>query len=344
MGRPRRYDEPGMWSHVVNHAVGDLVVFETDADFRFFFSLIAREVNRGRLRVYAFAVLSNHFHLMVSSPTCELSKAMQRIESEYAQVYNWLRGRQGPLFCGRFWSKPAMTVIYRRVLVRYMDLNPVRAGLSSTAAEYPYCSARWYATRRGPRWLDREWVESEVRAVAGGESYDPAAYGKAFGSGSTDDIEFLVNRRLWRKKREPDPLDDLIANGTSRVREWLTRDMLGARRATSSIPVAAAGAVERAIVAAIGIDGAAPLPPGRVRIALLRDLCGFTFSEIANQLGVPRTTTQDAYQEHARAMRQNSNYAERIADVATEAIRTTVSSVVWGLTPLDGRVLPSSGV
>src|SRR5437867_1139696 len=103
----------------MNRGIARRPVFETRADIRFFLACLARAVRRGELEVHVFCVLTTHFHLLVRSPIGRLAVAMKRIENAYVRYYNRTRRRDGPLFRGRFRSRPVESLRYRNLLVRY---------------------------------------------------------------------------------------------------------------------------------------------------------------------------------------------------------------------------------
>ena len=131
MARRSRQDEPGRRHHVMNRAIARRTLFEDGADVRTFLSRFAREVRAGRLEMQAWSVMGTHFHLLVRSPRGELSQAMRRAQSEYVCHFNRRHRRDGTLIRGRFLSKPVTTERHRRVLVAYIDQNPVVAGMSA---------------------------------------------------------------------------------------------------------------------------------------------------------------------------------------------------------------------
>ena len=131
MARRSRQDEPGRWHHVMNRAIARRTLFEDRTDVRYFLSRLAREVRAGRLEMQAWSVMGTHFHLLVRSPRGELSQAMRRAQSEYVCHFNRRHRRDGTLIRGRFLSKPVTTERHRRVLVAYIDQNPVVAGMSA---------------------------------------------------------------------------------------------------------------------------------------------------------------------------------------------------------------------
>ena len=154
MPRRRRLDAPGVWHHVMNRAVARRPIFERLEDVRYFLSRVAHAVRRGQLEVHAFCILLNHYHLLVRSLDGQLSDAMRRIQNEFVRYFNRSRRRDGPLFRGRFRSKPVRSGEYRWKLLRYIDANPVKAGLVGNPTLYPHGSASRFATGHPPPWLE----------------------------------------------------------------------------------------------------------------------------------------------------------------------------------------------
>lgn len=98
--------------------------------------------------------MSNHYHLLLRTPETNLSRGMQRLGSVYAEHFNRRYARWGHLFGGRFKSHLVKTEAHVLTAARYIVLNPVRAGITATAAEWPWSS--YLATagvKRAPHWL-----------------------------------------------------------------------------------------------------------------------------------------------------------------------------------------------
>jgi REP element-mobilizing transposase RayT len=120
-------------------------IFENDLDRRRMLSLLGDIDERYGVQTHAFALMANHYHLLLYAPYGGLSKAMRHLNGTYAQSYNRLHDLDGPLFRGRFKSLTVENDEYFVELVRYIHRNPVEAGMCDFASEYPWSSQRSYA-------------------------------------------------------------------------------------------------------------------------------------------------------------------------------------------------------
>ena len=193
----------------MNRGLARRAMFENDADVRYFLSGLARAVRRGDLEVHAWCVLATHFHLLVRSPRARLSAALQQIQNRYVRYFNRDRRRDGALVRGRFLSRPVDSLRYRRLLVGYIDANPVRAGLCRDARDYRWCSAHQYAHRDGPPWLYRAWVEAVVAEASASGRFEPRDYPPAPTGQEGERSAQLVGAR-WQARGGHDELDGLL--------------------------------------------------------------------------------------------------------------------------------------
>ena len=330
MGRNPRYDEPDTWHHVMNRGIARRTLFETRDDIRFFLSRAARAVRQGRLEVHAFCVMTTHFHLLVRSPRGELSSALQMIQNEYVRRFNRSRRRDGSLVRGRFRSKPVRSLTYRRTLVRYIDANPVSAGLVTSACLYPHGSARHYVRAGGPPWLARDWVEECVRQALGHPRYQPRSYPEVFGAPLSPSLRRFVERRVDAGTSSEDPLDELFEAAAPSIRAWMRRKAELADGTQPGIPLADPESVEEVFARAQSIDGPWTVKPARksadawamAKVALLRDLCGTTFEEAAHRSA---RTTQGAWVlhgQHRGLVLSDEGYAARFCALAEKVLAT----------------------
>lgn len=329
MPRKPRFDAPGTWHHVMNRGIARRTLFETREDIRFFLSRVAEAVRAEQIELHAFAVLTTHFHLLVRSLLGELSAVMQHTQNEYARWFNRGRHRDGTLHRGRFLSKPVETLAYREMLVSYIDQNPVSAGLVRSPEAYPHGSAYWYARQRGAVWLERSWVEGRVRARDGSEGYQPTMYRETFG-GSPDDGRFaLVEARIRRTGRQPDPLDYLLDAAVGPMRDWMRRKAELADGTEVGLPVCTPAAVDAAVELAQAVRGDWQLRFRRtsvsawpqVRVVLARELCGATLASAGARVGLSANGASQIEQRHKLMVVHDDAYALELAALAKAALQ-----------------------
>ncbi|TAJ24789.1 MAG: hypothetical protein EPO68_00975 [Planctomycetota bacterium] len=328
MPRTPRRDSPGAWHHVMNRGIARRTVFESSRDVRYLLACLAREVRAGHIELHAFAVMTTHFHLLVRSRDGALSQVMQRATNDYVRWFNRRRERDGPLFRGRFRSYRVDSFEYRRSLVEYIDSNPVTAGLAAAPELYRHCSAWHYARKDGPAWLEREWVEARVRAATGGGEYEPGAYGDAFDSTASAPLAHIVERRIELNSRAPDPLDDLLGSAPDRVVDWMKRKADLADGVGVAVPVCDAGVVSSLVELARRERGAWNLQVARkaacawrsLHVALLRELCGSSWQEVALRTGLDIQTAIRAHRNHVRALVAVPDYADAINRIGVAAL------------------------
>jgi REP element-mobilizing transposase RayT len=169
--RTPRIDFPGARHHVMNRGARRQAVFVDDDTRNLFLQTLAELPARFGVRVHGYALMPNHYHLMLESVRGELSRAMRHLGGEFSRRLNVASGWDGPVFRGRFRNRIVGTDVYWRHLLLYVHLNPVRAGLTDidTAA---WTSHRAYVERdKCPAWL----TVDEQLALFGG----PATYSEA---------------------------------------------------------------------------------------------------------------------------------------------------------------------
>lgn len=242
---------------MVNRAIAKRPYFETRSDKRYFLSRLAREVRAQRIEVHAFCLLTTHFHLLVRSPSGELSEAMRRAQCAYSRHFNRRRRRDGPLIRARYFSKRIDSALYWRAVVRYIDENPLRAGIARSSGEYEFCSARSFMGRRRPPWLASESIERRALEITAAGRFSPDVYSAAFGPRCGEDVDSLceVIESRMRSARELDPLEDLVGATPPQVRAWMRRKAKLADGMRIGLPVCGVGGLRRAIELELAKDG-----------------------------------------------------------------------------------------
>lgn len=129
MPRQPRLDAPGALHHVMGRGIERTNIFRIDRDRDDFLNRLANQCMDGNLIVYAWCLLSNHFHLLVRTGREPISRSMKKLLTGYVVNFNLRHKRTGHLFQNRYKSIICEDDPYLLELTRYIHLNPVRAGL-----------------------------------------------------------------------------------------------------------------------------------------------------------------------------------------------------------------------
>jgi putative transposase len=142
MARPlRRFLLPGYPIHVIQRGHNRERVFGSDSDHILYLGLLQEFARRHACAVHAYVLMTNHVHLLVSPPDiAHLSKLMQDVNQVFVQSVNRHQSRSGSLWSGRFKSCLVDTDQYLLACQRYIELNPVRAGMVQSPRLYPWSS------------------------------------------------------------------------------------------------------------------------------------------------------------------------------------------------------------
>lgn len=142
MPRAARIDAPGALHHIICRGIERRSIFRDDDDRKDFTARLHRVVSESKTPCYAWALLPNHFHLLLRSGEVPISTVMRRLLTGYAIGFNRRHKRYGRLFQNRYKSILCQEERYFLELVRYIHLNPIRAGLVSDLDlldTYPSC-------------------------------------------------------------------------------------------------------------------------------------------------------------------------------------------------------------
>lgn len=141
MPRRPRLEVPNTPFHVTQRGVNRCAIFLDDDDRRHFLRLLRAAADRHALTIHAYVLMGNHIHLLVSSTRPgALSEAMRGLGQCYVQAFNHKHRRSGTLWQGRFKSCLVDTERYLLEVYRYIELNPVRAGLCNHPESYAWSS------------------------------------------------------------------------------------------------------------------------------------------------------------------------------------------------------------
>ena len=135
--------------HLVQRGINRSACFFGDADRRFYLSCLARAAAARECAVHAYVLMTNHVHLLLTPGEAgAVGAMMQDIGRRYVRVINTVHGRTGSLWEGRFKSSLIDSENYLLTCHRYIECNPVRAGMVSDVAAYRWSSHAHYAGTR----------------------------------------------------------------------------------------------------------------------------------------------------------------------------------------------------
>jgi len=141
MPRQARIDIPGALHHIICRGIERGTIFRDDHDRDDFVHRLVETTTKSSTRCFAWALLSNHFHVLLQTGEMPLSTVMQRLLTGYATAFNLRHHRHGHLFQNRYKSILCQKESYLLELVRYIHLNPLRAGITQSLdglRSYPY--------------------------------------------------------------------------------------------------------------------------------------------------------------------------------------------------------------
>lgn len=180
-------------------------VFLDDTCCVYFLSLVEDTVARFELVVSGYALMPNHFHLMVRTPLANLGESMKYLLSRYGYWLNKTHGWDGSVFRGRYKNRVVTDDAYWRHLLAYIHLNPVRAGLVMRPSRANWTSHGAYTGRDDrPAWLDVREMVSLFGSVEQLEKYVVDVHRGAAGPPPGFDPDDLFSRRRRDELEHPE--------------------------------------------------------------------------------------------------------------------------------------------
>ena len=154
MPRPLRLEYPGALYHVTARGALQGEIFVDDRDRASLLAILARTLKACDAHVFAYCLMGNHYHFVLQTRRANLAVLMRRINSLYCLNFNRRHSRCGHVFEGRYKALHVDRDAYLLEVCRYVDLNPVRAGLVKSPAEWAWSSYRAHTgSIPSPAWL-----------------------------------------------------------------------------------------------------------------------------------------------------------------------------------------------
>jgi REP element-mobilizing transposase RayT len=170
MPRSSRIDAPGALHHIIARGIGRGKIFNDDTDRNRFLDRLGSVLIQTETPCYAWALMSNHFHLLLRTADTPVSTIMRRLMTGYAMTYNRRHNRSGHLFQNRYKSILCQSEPYFLELVRYIHLNPVRAKLVKDLRQldrYVYCGHSVLMANSDNTWQNTDEVLSRFGKRSG---------------------------------------------------------------------------------------------------------------------------------------------------------------------------------
>lgn len=201
MARLARFVIPGQPQHIIQRGNNRQPIFGRDQDFQVFREILVGAADHHGLVVHAYVWMTNHIHLLATPRfSHSISKSLQSLGRKYVHYFNRAYGRTGTLWEGRYRATIIDSEAYLLTVMRYIELNPVRASMVEGPADYPWSSYRRNAL--GEMGDDLDWIHPHDQYLQLGASPEDrrAAYKALFNTAiPTTDLEAVrsATNRAW---------------------------------------------------------------------------------------------------------------------------------------------------
>lgn len=246
-------------------------VFLDDEVRHLFLAVLSELPDRFGVRVHGYALMPNHYHLLLESVTAELPRAMRHLGGEFTRRLNLIHAWDGPVFRGRYRNRLVATDAYWRQLLLYVHLNPVRSNLTPTDAAAWTSHPAYLGVSSRPSWLTTDDLQALFGSMGAYlDDYTAQLHGEAL-----PDAEFDPSRLWVPHSTGSVAVPDLHAP------LWQLGDALAAVSRVTGQPL------ERLIHSPVGREGN---PANWLAAWWMSRHCGISHGNIGKALGATHTT------------------------------------------------------
>jgi REP-associated tyrosine transposase len=193
MSRPLRIEYPGAWYHVMNRGRRGEDIFSDREDYQLFIALLQETSAMFDIKISAYCLMSNQYHLLVQTPAANLSRSMRHINGVYTQRYNRRKNIDGQLFRGRYKCVLVEEDSHLLEILRYIHRNPLRANMCASVGNYPWSSHQGYLSgAKKWRWLHKEFP---LEMFSQKQSQAIRQYGKFVQDEDSDEITGFFTKK-----------------------------------------------------------------------------------------------------------------------------------------------------
>jgi putative transposase len=306
MARPLRIEFAGAFYHITARGNERKDIFKSVRDRSRFLSYLESATERYEAVIHVYCLMTNHYHLLLETPSGNLSQIMRHINGAYTTYFNTKRKRSGHLFQGRYKGILVEADEYAKELSRYIHLNPFRAGIVQSPEEYRWSSYRGYIGKEKPvGWLARNLVlgyfgKKVSESTRGYRDFVEAALGEDYGNplsevvgsailGSVGFVERIQDTYL--KNRKPG------------------RDLPSLRALATGV---SSEEIEKAVDRAFGAD---PAIARKVKLYLCHTYTAQPLKEIGMRFGIKESGVSLASRRMALRMKHDAGLRARITTI-----------------------------
>lgn len=217
MARRFRIQFPGAIYHAMARGNRKQFIFVDDRDRRQFLKILETSLEKLAAECFSYALMGNHYHLVIHTPRPNLDRVMHRINLLYAQYVNWRHGFRGHLFDGPYRAFVIDDTQYLLDAIAYVLRNPVAAQLTTEAGQWPWSSYNATMGKSGKRFLTLAWLPHLFDGLPLEECRD------------------LLDQHIRKDDREYSDLVTTIADGPHQFKRRV-RDVIGATLYRSRLP------------------------------------------------------------------------------------------------------------
>lgn len=205
MARPYRLQLENCIYHITSRGDDRKKIFISEYDFEKFLEYIKLAKEKYKFYLYAYALMSNHYHLLLETSQPNISKIMQYINTSYTIYHNTKRRKTGHVFQGRYKSIVVEGDTYFLELSRYIHLNPVRAKIVNEPAKYKWSSYPGYINKKEDGYINKErlWKYIDM-SIAGYREFVLSGIGKDKNPFTEVYAGFLLGKAKFIKERLKD--------------------------------------------------------------------------------------------------------------------------------------------
>ena len=222
--RRARITYQGAFHHAMNRGINGEEIFAGSNRKNMFLDLMVESARKLKIRILAYCIMNNHYHLILENSSGRMSDFFLQLNGQYGMNYRKMTGEQGYVFQGRYKSTLIQADAYLLKAIRYVLLNPVRAGLVEKFDNYLWSSTNQYFSGKSSETVDNQFVEKlftgkknflEFMALYPAEELMPrhTRYGEILGDKEFEESAFeKYDRRKvkpsigWKRVDDQDPI------------------------------------------------------------------------------------------------------------------------------------------